>query len=292
MNYRPLYADFLKRFLSIKRPIKVIFDCSGGSTAPILKSVFAKKPAIKSTYINDRPDPLFRAHSPDPTGAGVIRQLQKIVVRKKADLGVIFDGDGDRAYFVDNLGRLIPSFLIAYLLFLESKPPFVSDTFTYKSLSLTGLLYGKTFISPVGSYFIKKLMRQKNANRGAEYSGHYYFKEFFSADSGILAAIKIINAVSRMPYSSAEFVDLQSKIVHSKFFNVHTQKPNSLLLKMRKHFSGQAIKIKAFDGLTFDFKDAFLIVRPSNTEPLVRIFIAALSKNSLARLFKDTRRLL
>lgn len=288
-RYLNLYAEFIKKFLNLGKPLKVVFDCSNGSAGLVIKRL--KVPNSKFSLLNSRPNGRFPAHGPDPTESGATRQLQRTVLKEKADLGVIFDDDGDRAYFVDNRGRLIPSYLVAYLLFLETKPPYIADNPTFHYLKMASLLRGKTFISPVGSYFVKKLMRQKSANRGAEYSGHYYFKEFFYADSGILTAIKIINAFSRMPYSSSDFVNLQAKKIYTALFNIKSQRPHIVLSKIKKIFRKRAKRIKILDGLTFEFKDWFLIARPSNTEPLVRVFIGAENNAFILRASKAIKRL-
>ena len=174
MNYFKVYGNFLKDFSKLQKPIKVVFDCSNGSAGRILKN-FLPHPNLKTILINDLPDGHFPAHDPNPLARGAVKQLSATVIKEKADLGVIFDEDGDRVIFIDNLGRLFPSYLAARILFLETGGPVVFDSLISQSLKISGFLYENANISKVGSIFMKKKIFDKKARFGAEYSGHYYF---------------------------------------------------------------------------------------------------------------------
>src|SRR3989344_4859404 len=116
MNYFKIYADFLKKFLAVKRPMFVVFDAFNGAGGVVAKEVFADYPLVQLTYLNDLPDGNFPVHGPDPMLTDATEELCQKVIKQKADLGVAFDDDGDRALFVDNLGRLVPTYVIAYLI--------------------------------------------------------------------------------------------------------------------------------------------------------------------------------
>ncbi|NCN53266.1 hypothetical protein GW950_02255, partial [Candidatus Wolfebacteria bacterium] len=297
-KYSNLYIKFLQKFIDIKKPIRVVFDCFNGSTGPVLSQLFKTHKFLTNKLINSRPDGRFPGHGPNPLLKGKMRQLKKEVIKSKADLGVAFDADGDRAFFIDNLGRPLPSYLMAYLLFLFLRPPFVVDNLIFESLKSCGFLEQnkrKIFISAVGSYFVKKLMRRKSADFGAEYSGHYYFKisdsgrgilssspnksEFYF-DSGILATIKALNAVSRLPYSLADFYDLSPEF-YLQEKDIKTINPKESLRILFQKYGPKAKRIKKGDGLTFYFEKAWLNIRPSNTEPILRCVAASQNKKSL-----------
>ena len=290
MEYLDPYSAFLKKQSDVKKPLKVVFDCSNGTTGPVLKKI--KILNSKFYILNSRPDGRFPAHGPNPLLAHAMNQLQKAVLKNKADLGVVFDADGDRAFFVDNRGRIVPSFIIAELLFLESEGPFVVDLIVFKALEKLGALKEhKVFPSRVGTYFVKSLMRRKKATVAGEFSGHYYFKDFFYSDSGVFTAIKVMNVVSRLPYSLADFYDFSAEGFMLENFDIHVKNQPESLRKIVRTYKKKSKRIGKLDGFTFDFGDSFLIVRPSNTEPLLRFFVGGRNKNKTKEIKKELRRL-
>jgi phosphomannomutase len=129
---------------------------------------------------------------------------------------------------------------------------------------------------------MKRTIRKVRASFGSEISGHYYFREIKNADSAILATIKVLNALARLPYTSAQFSDLLPDFYYQQF-NQKTKKPAALVAKTAKIYSKKAKKISRLDGFLFDFGEWFLIVRPSNTESLVRFFVGSQSKKTSRR---------
>lgn len=285
-----LYVNFLNKFLNPQKSIKVIFDCSNGSTGPVLEKLLkAKSLKLTAKIINGAPNGNFPAHSPDPLEPNAIRQLQKEVLKNRADLGIIFDGDGDRVVFIDNKGLRVDPDIISKLIIWETKPQkvVVEISTSWLIKKLKGL---KIIKSPVGHYFIKKIMRRNKADLGTERSGHYYFKNFFYTDSGILAAIHIINAVSKLPYKLSDFVSLSPKYFR-KEINIKITNLESLAKKINKYYS-KSTNISKIDGLTVEFNNWWFNIRPSNTEPLTRINIESLSQKVLNSKVKELRRLL
>ncbi|TSC67790.1 MAG: Phosphoglucomutase, Phosphomannomutase [Parcubacteria group bacterium Gr01-1014_73] len=208
MNFFGIYADFLKKFLRVKRPMLVVLDAFNGASGIVAKEVFADYPLIQLTTINDLPDGNFPAHGPNPLLAGVLKELCQKVIKQKADLGVAFDADGDRALFVDNFGRPVPAYVIAYLIFKNRRPPFVVDEPLFKIFQHLKVIDLKDIISTrVGYAFIQAAMRQSNISSTAEYSGHYGFEETFQADSALFALIQVLNSLSAQKQTLAEFYD-------------------------------------------------------------------------------------
>jgi len=329
-----IYADFLRRSIRLERPLKVVFDCSNGTAGIIIKKIINNELRIKDTdknkktiihnskfiILNSRPDGNFPAHGPDPLKPGATIQLQKAIKKHKADLGVIFDADGDRVFFIDNRGRFIDPDVIARLLIWHLKPKkIVIDVRTGWLIRKLPISHLQLLTSKVGHFFIKKLMRQKKADFGAERSGHYYFKiSNFSInnprsrtsslrgkqqsailyyDSGILAAIEVINAVSKLPYSLADFIDLLPQYFRSSELNfkfnsgrnyadgdadLHGRKIlKRIEKKLITRYSKPTTRLSYIDGLTIEAPHFWFNLRASNTEPLIRLNIEADSREIL-----------
>ena len=110
MNYIKNYVDFLEKYLSLEAPVKAVFDCSNGTTGKVLKEVVERNDLLKAHFINDEEDGTFPAHNPGPLVEGAMDDLMKTTPKENADIGVIFDPDGDRVFFVDEKGETIPGF--------------------------------------------------------------------------------------------------------------------------------------------------------------------------------------
>ncbi len=270
-KYLNFYLKFINRFSKIQKPLKVVADCSNGALGPIFSKLKIKN--VKMIIINQKPDGHFPAHGPDPLKRGALSQVSKMIKKKKADLGLVFDGDGDRVVFLDNQGKLIEPYIIAYLLFLNHKKPFVVDILLYEALKYSQLLLPKTYPSRVGHYFIKKLMKRKKATIGAEYSGHYHHQDFFFSEDGLLTAIKIMNILSELPYQISQLKKWLPCQLEIKTKNIKTQEPDKFIETIKKIYQKKAKKISLIDGLTLEFKYGWLNLRPSNTEPYLRINI-------------------
>jgi len=290
-KYLNAYSKFLKKQIYLNKPLKVVIDCSNGAVGLIVYKIFKNNKFLDFKIINSKPDGNFPAHGPDPLKGGAFKKTSAFVLGQKADLGIIFDADGDRVFFVDNRGRKIDPDIIARLLIWHLKPKkivvdvrtgWLVHQFKIENLKI------KIFPSKVGRYFIQKLMKEKNADFGVEYSGHYYFKNFYFFDSGILAAIEVINAVSKLPYSLADFVDLLPQYYSSeKNFKLNANYNYSAILKkIENKYKPFAIAISRLDGLKMEIKKPsgrfWFNIHFSNTEPLVRLTIEAQSSKILA----------
>ncbi|MEK7149969.1 MAG: hypothetical protein AAB757_03315 [Patescibacteria group bacterium] len=324
-QYQKEYAGFLEKFLvpqpfgklMARKPLKVVFDCSNGAAGPIIERIMnyelrikkKNKSAIRNPQfiiINSKLDGNFPAHGPNPLVKNAMEQIKKSVLKHKADLGVIFDADGDRAFFIDDKGRFVDPDEIAYLLIWSLKPKkivydvrtgwlvrrIMNNELRIKNKKGKTILHNSKFIiheSRVGHYFIKKLMREKDIGFGCEQSGHYYFKKFFYADSGILAAIEVINAVSKLPYKFSDFIDLLPRYFRSGELNIKMnyelgiKNYEYLLKQIENKYKNRAIKISRIDGLSIEFGDFWFNIRPSNTEPLARLNVEAIDKKTLAK---------
>lgn len=304
-NFIKIYSDFLKKKLRSNKKLKIIFDCSNGTTGPIIKKFIIHN--SKFIILNSTPNGNFPGHGPDPWAKGAMEQLKKEISRQKADLGAIFDADGDRVFFIDNLGRAVEPDVIARLLIWRLNPrKAVYDIragWLVRKFQNPNYKFQK-FFSRVGHFYIKNLMRKIDADLGMEKSGHYYFalqngKKRLYYDDGILAAIEIINAVSRLPYSLANFADLLPQYYRSGETNIKIEngkiKMENLLKKFENYFKLKSTDyelrtINYLDGLTMEFislaGEWWFNLRPSNTEPLIRLNAEATNKKLLDKSVK------
>lgn len=296
MNYTKLYIDFLKNFLKPKNPLKVVFDCSNGTTGIILKELF-RDPSLRSgrlsaVLINDNPDGRFPAHGPNPMLEGAMNDLSKAVLKNKADLGVIFDADGDRVFFVDDRGREVINDVPIILLAKNFSGP-VALTINVGLLARDFLEKSgkRIFDSRVGHYFIKKVIKEKRINFAAERSGHYYFKDFFYADSGILAATQFINSVSRLKKRLSIWIDKLPRYYRSGEINFEIKDKEAAMERVEKYISENR-KVSRLDGLTVESREWWFNLRPSNTENLIRLNLEARNKKIFEKELSNLKRLL
>ena len=292
MNYFKIYADFLKKFLQVKRPLFVVLDAFNGASGIVATEIFSDYPLIQLICLNNLPDGDFPAHGPNPLLAGALKELCQKVVRQKSDFGVAFDDDGDRALFVDNLGRSVPAYVIAYLIFQNRRPPFVVDESLFKIFQHLKIIDLKDIIpSQTGYAFIRAAMRQTNSSSTVEFSGHYCFEETFQADSASFTFIQVLNSLSAQKQSLAEFYDsLPAFAVDVENFKFQeTMDWLAIRKKFISHFSGKAKEVAKRDGLTFDFGDSWLNIRLSNNEPLLRFTAGAKTFGIVAELLKESR---
>lgn len=290
-KYQNSYIKFLSKFLYPERSLKIIIDCSNGAAGPIAKKVFKNNKLLNFRIINRSADGNFSAHGPDPLKGNAFKNLSSLVLKQRADLGVVFDADGDRAFFADNYGRKINPDAITRLLIWRLKPKkMVIDARTgwlINQFKIENLKF-KIFTSKVGRYFVQKLMKKNNADFGAEHSGHYYFKKFYFFDSGIFAAIQVINAVSKLPYSLADFVDLLP-VYYSKEIDLKIKEKkdySAILKKIQNLYRKSAKTISHLDGLKMEMSGPsgkwWFNIHFSNTESVVRLTIESDSEKILA----------
>lgn len=281
------YIDFLSGFLHTDaKTLDIVFDCSSGSTGPIIEAlmrhVTCDMQQGRWVILNGRPDGNFSKHAPDPLHAGSLGALQKSVVVNGADVGIIFDADGDRVFFIDNLGRFIDQDVVAYLLLWSLRPKrFVTDA--KDGWLVREAPFGvRRITSKTGHYHIKQTMRVKNVELGCERSGHYYFKNFFFCDSGIMAAIEVLNAIAQLPYRLSDLVDLLPETYRMQEINVPILSFDSdaLFARIERVYKKEAAHVSKIDGIAMEFSDPdwWFNVRASNTEPLVRLNMEARDK--------------
>ncbi len=298
MNHVDPYTDFLMTKARPARPLKVVADCSNGPAAIVAESL-AKKLALCENPVvllpmNDSIDPDFSAHGPDPSDPRALTAIAAKIVAERADFGIIFDGDGDRAVFVDENGLAVPPHAVAGFL-MESVPgPHVADTLLYQALvHIDPAFKEKVRCSRVGRYFLNKSLRENGAAIGAEFSGHFYFKEFFGADSAAFTLMLMIDLLSKRPGPASEaFSRFASHTVAAAKAPFGRPIADAVEAVKKSLSFDRPASVSDEDGLTIDFGDSWVNMRSSNTEPVVRITAGAGDAIAADRLAREYAALL
>ncbi|MBR4892955.1 MAG: phosphomannomutase/phosphoglucomutase [Clostridia bacterium] len=290
-NIKDEYILYMKKKLKRVSNLNISIDCSSGMAGLVAREIFGKKANI----ILDELDGNFPAHSPNPLEEKARKMIIKEVKENKSDIGIIFDGDADRVMFIDNKGRFIsPDLMInvlAYALIENEGERVICDIRSSKSCSdYIKLLGGEPIIWKVGHVFAKSKLRETGALYGGELAGHYYFKEFSYCDSGILAAIYVLNTVAEWKRDNirlSDFIDEFSSWCSSGEINFKTDKKEEIIKRAEEDFKKEHyIKFYDFDGIRFDFDDWWFNFRMSNTEPYLRLVLEAKNKELMEEKLK------
>ncbi|MBQ7508529.1 MAG: phosphomannomutase/phosphoglucomutase, partial [Spirochaetales bacterium] len=250
-------------------------------------------------YINDTLDGTFPGHEPNPLEVDNCRQLMAAVVKNGSDCGVIYDGDADRVMFIDERGRFIqPDYITAVLgmyFLAKEKGQVLVDIRTSRSTTgyLEKLGATKVHIWKVGHAFAKMKIRETGCIFGGELAGHYYFRDFFNCDSGILASLIVLQTVSMLKKQGRTLGSLIDEIVcfaNSGEINFQLENKDGAINAISEHFGAQKPdRILDFDGIRMDFPSWWFSVRKSNTEPYLRIVAEAATKEELEKRLDELR---
>lgn len=255
----------------------------------LIKDILGNEPH----YIYEEMDGTFPNHEPNPLIEDNVEDLKKLVKAKASDVGVIFDGDADRVMFVDEKGRFISPDLIIGLLahyFLEEKGlkgNVLQDIRTSKAVAEYIDTFGsKMHMWRVGRAFAAIKLREIDGIFGGELAGHYYFRDFYYSDSGILAALLVLDIVSKKKAegkSLSQLMDGIAKYANSGEINFKIEAKKDAMDAVRDHFlkTENATAQFDFDGYRVEFVDWWFNIRPSNTEPYLRLLAEAKSTTML-----------
>ena len=288
-------SDYLKHVLNFVdteaiRPMRIVIDASSGTVGPVLKLILEKLP-LEYLPINFSPNGKFPNHEPDPTKEKNITDLKNAIGAGHYHFGCAFDGDGDRIIFVDERGEAVNPSIIGALMaryFLKQYPysKIIYSAVASKIVSDVINIYGGEAIrEKVGHSFIKKRLKEINGLLGIETSGHYYFKNNFYADSGIITFLVMLEILSNEKKSLSVLVSELSKYVSIPEVNFKITNPQEFIKKIAQNFEGY--DMDWLDGLSVRTPDFWLNLRPSNTEPLLRLNIEAKDELVLGRVKND-----
>ena len=297
-NIKVEYLSFLRKFSGDYSDLNFGIDCSNGMASILVRDLFGSTPSV----IYDILDGTFPNHPPNPLDERNTSDLKDLVIENELDIGIIFDGDADRVMFVDDRGRFVRPDLITAVIglhyLLERKGYVLCDIRTSRGvIEYIEKLGGRTFMWKVGHSHAKMKMRELNAIYGGELAGHYYFSEFFNCDSGMIAALIVLNIAVQLKMNGITFsslIDSISTYANSGEVNFRIDDKEAAMEILKDYFTSKEKPeaIYDFDGYRIEFPDWWFSIRPSNTEPYLRLVAEAVDENLLESKLNKIRQLL
>jgi phosphomannomutase len=288
-----IYPAFVEKVLSFidpsaVKPLRIVIDAGNGMAGAMLSPVLERLPldAVRCYF---EPDGTFPNHEPNP----LLPENREFIIGKvfeeKADLGIAFDGDADRCLFVDDTGEFVPGDFVTALLaesILEREPGAKIIYDVRASWAVCDAIEragGIPLMNRVGHAFIKLRMREEGAVFAGEVSGHYYFRDFNQADSGTIPALLMLELVSKRDKRLSELLrPYRERYFLTGELNTPVEDVALKLQELKEHFAGQG-EISHLDGISVTADDWHMNVRPSNTEPLLRLNLEALDPKLMER---------
>ena len=267
--------------------LKIAFDLSNGMANLFAKEVYAGEDA---EYLFDTLDGRFPNHEPNPLIPKNVEPLKQLVAKTGADVGVIYDGDADRVMFVDDKARFVAPDLIIAMMALyfcgergEKNPRVLQEIRSSKAVGEFLQGYGADLHTwKVGRAFAAPKLREIDGLWGGELAGHYYFKDFFYSDSGMLASIivlRIVSALKKQGISFSDEIDSLTKYRNSGEVNFKVEDKKGAMEAVKAHFESaeKPDVVMDFDGYRLEFPKWWFNIRPSNTEPYLRFICEAMT---------------
>ena len=274
------------------KPLKVVVDCANGMGGLVAPAVFDGLP-FAVDFLYPELDGTFPNHPADPLDAGNLADLQERVIQLRADAGIAFDGDGDRVFFVDERGTALSGSTALSILAASALARYPGATVLYSAVCSRAVpeiiteLGGKAVSTRVGHSHIKKQMAETQAAFGGEHSGHFYFARNYRADSGIIAALVLLEHICTTGQPLSQLRKACERYAASGEHNISVPNPGKVIERLAEIYGNHPQE--CIDGLTVNAGSWWFNVRPSNTEPLLRINVeAAQNQDCVARLSEIT----
>ena len=278
-----LYVDHLLSLVDLSeiRPLKVVVDAGNGMAGHTAPAVFARLNCeVIPMYFEL--DGTFPNHEANPIDPKNLKDLQKAVKKHKADIGLAFDGDADRCFLVDENGDLVNPSTLTALIADRELMKYPGSNIIYNLISSRAVVEiveekgGKAIRSRVGHSYIKQLMADTGAVFGGEHSGHFYFKDFWRADSGMLAALHAIAALGEAKGSLSTLLKPYSRYISSGEINSEVADASAAMKHVEEIYGKKdGVEADHLDGLTISGDTWWFNLRASNTEPLLRLNVEA-----------------
>ena len=273
--------------VSAIRPLRVVIDAANGMAGAMLPPVLERLP-IDAVRCYFEPDGSFPNHEPNPLLPENREFIDAKTLEEGADLGVAYDGDADRCFFVDDTGEFVPGDFVTALLaesILAKEPggKVIYDVRASRAVPQTIERAGGTaLVNRVGHAYIKHRMRQERAVFGGEVSAHYYFRDFSQADSGVVPFLLLLELLSRSGKKLSELLaPYRERFFLTGEINTPVADVDAKLREVRDRYADGAVT--DLDGVSVDYDDWHFNVRPSNTEPLLRLNLEAFSEEQMER---------
>ncbi|MGM0603396.1 MAG: phosphomannomutase/phosphoglucomutase [Bacillota bacterium] len=298
-NLKDEYIEFQKTYLPDLSDLNLSIDISNGMVAILSDAIFGDHPH----YLYNELDGTFPNHEANPLLKENREDLKKLLLEKDSDLGLIFDGDGDRVMFLDEKGNFIsPDLIIAllaeYYINQGKGKNVLYDIRTSRSVKEhIEKMGGKTYMWKVGHAFAKLKLREIDGVCGGELAGHYYYKDFFYCDSGVLTALVVLNVVSRLKKEGktiSEYISELDKYASSGEINFKIDNKTEVMEKLKNYFTAEEepIQLYDFDGYRLEYENWWFNVRPSNTEPYLRLVVEAENKTLLDKKVEEIKKVM
>jgi phosphomannomutase len=286
-----VWPSFVAKVLSFVdvdaiRPLRVVIDAANGMAGVMLPPVLEALPQLDVVRCYFEPDGSFPNHEPNPLLPENREFIVRTVTEEGADLGVAYDGDADRCFFVDDTGEFVPGDFATALMAQAVLAKAPGEKVIYdvraswavpEAIEQAG---GVPLVNRVGHAFIKQRMRAEDAVFGGEVSAHYYFRDFSQADTGVVPFLVMLELVSR---SGTKLSELLRPYRHRFFLTGEINTPVAdvalKLQELKERYTAEGGRVSHLDGISFEFDDWHFNVRPSNTEPLLRLNLEALSES-------------
>jgi phosphomannomutase len=289
-NVWPAYRE---RVLSFVDPtaigeLRVVIDAANGMAGVMLPPVLERLPIDAKPYFFE-PDGTFPNHEPNPLLPENREFIERTTVEEDADLGVAFDGDADRCFFVDDTGEFVPGDFVTALLAeavleKEAGAKIIYDVRASWAVRDTiERAGGVPLVNRVGHAFIKHRIRQEGAAFAGEVSGHYYFRDFVQADSGVIPFLLMLELVSKKGKKLSDILEpYRERYFLTGELNTRVDDVPLKLQELKERFSAEGV-VSHLDGISVDADEWHFNVRPSNTEPLLRLNLEARSQEVMER---------
>jgi phosphomannomutase len=295
MRSEDVWAGFVEKVLSFVeedaiRPLRVVVDAANGMAGTMLPRVLERLPQLDVVRCYFEPDGSFPNHEPNP----LLPENREFIVERTrtegADLGVAYDGDADRCFFVDDAGEFVPGDFVTALLAraMLAKEPGANVIYDVRASWVVPRAIeeagGVALVNRVGHAFIKERMREVDALFAGEVSAHYYFRDFSQADTGIVPFLVMLELLSRAGQPLSELLaPYRSRYFLTGEINTPVADVDLKLRELEERYAAEGGRISHLDGVSVDFDDWHFNVRPSNTEPLLRLNLEALDEETMER---------
>ena len=279
------------------KPLKVAIDAGNGMAGKTVPVVFKSLP-VELLPLYFELDGTFPNHPANPIEPENVRDLQKAVLDNGCDLGIAFDGDADRMFLIDEQGRAVGGDMVTAMVAIAVLKKHPGAAVCYNlicSRSVPEVITahgGRPVRTPVGHSLIKKIMREEDAIFGGEHSGHFYFRDNWYADSGVIAALTVLELVSEQGKPLSEVLAPLDTRVRSGEINMRVSDAKAVMAGIEGRFQGEGGSVDHLDGITIEFPEWWFSLRASNTEPLLRLNVEADTAELLATKTAEVRSLI
>jgi phosphomannomutase len=284
------FAEHVRSFVDVKalRPLHVVADTANGMGGLVLPRVMDGLPFDLEILYGDL-DGTFPNHPADPIQEENLRDLKAAVLEKGADVGLAFDGDADRCFLVDERAETVSGSLTTGLVAVSMLEKYPGATILYNLIcshvvrEVIAEHGGNGIRTRVGHSFIKQVMAETGAVFGGEHSGHYYYRDNFRADSAVITALIVLELMSKSDRPLSELLSPYRRYADSGEVNTEVPDPAAAVEEVAEVEAEHGNELDRLDGLTVDHGDWWYNLRPSNTEPLLRLNVEAADERSCAR---------